>query len=639
MEAQNKYPYQQIGLRAIQILWSNSLYTSVYESLAKYIYEELSSHLSTLSLFIHNESNYLFDELFLANQYNVREVNAAILQERISEHLLNKTHVLYENSEGYYLKIVLRNEQTIIGVLEVFHKSPLEPDLVETLLFLSEIISVSMVNIMTSRKANELLKAVNTLADIPQKLIQCSQLKELIITYAQHIVKSLKLDRISVFLYLNQFEKNPQKFSVDFHGNTMDIQHVNLDIQDIDQTTKLNSLEGYWVPVFIHNKKMGYILYDNIYSAYNINDSVRDTLPAYTIQFAVAAENLLLLKDLQEMAEKDGLTGIYNRNYFEKVVETLDNEHHCSYSVIIGDVNGLKIINDVFGHLIGDQLLVMIATVVKTCMQERGTLARWGGDEFIMYLPGILEEEAASICQAILEECKCIYIKEIHPSISLGYSTNKDGTKLLIEHIKEAEDMMYRDKLMDKNSFRNNFISTLKGTLHEKCQETEDHLERLNTYSEKLAGPFNLSGNDQNKLKLLAYLHDIGKVSITDTILNKPGRLTAEEYEIMKTHSEIGYRIVNSAPELAYIADLILYHHEHWDGKGYPRGLREKEIPFLARIIAIIDAYDVIRSKRSYKEQQSHDYAINELIRCRGTQFDPEIIDVLCKNNGELLLI
>jgi len=638
MKATNKYPYQQMGLQVIQILWNNSRSISVYEGLVRYIYEELSTHISTLSLFVLNNSEHYFQELFLANQYNVREVSALELSKHIPNEIGDEPFFLSDSPNGQYLKIALRREQTTIGLLDIYHTDVFDSDLIETLVFLAEIISVSIYNIMTSQKANELLSAVNTLADIPKKLLQCRDMNTLIITYGQHIIRSLNLDRISVFLYLNQFEKSPYRYCMDFNGTIEIIRDFELNIPDIEQPTKLNSLEGYWVPVMMLDKKVGYMLYDNIYSSYQINHSVKETLPTYTLQFAVAAENLMLLNELKIMAEVDGITGLYNRNYFEKMMSDASIKDHVTYSIIIGDVNGLKIINDVFGHVMGDQLLAMISSVLATVIDKRGILARWGGDEFIAFLPEVLEEEAESICYKVTEACRHIFIKEIHPSISLGYSTNTLGSKSLIDHIKEAEDMMYRDKLMDKNSFRNSFISTLKGTLHAKCQETEDHLNRLNIYSERLVMPLNLSSNDQNKLKLLAYLHDIGKVSISDTLLNKPGKLTSEEYDIMKTHSEIGYRIVNSTPELAYIADLILYHHERWDGNGYPRGLREQEIPLLSRIIAIIDAYDVMRSKRSYKDPQSHDFAIGELLRCKGTQFDPDLIDIICYKNGELLL-
>lgn len=628
---------QHIGLKVMQLLWNNSLSTSVYESLMHYIFEQFKQQVSTISLFIVNDSKHFMEEHFLSNQYNVREVCEKVLRERIEDLPEDASFRLLKRNDGHELMIALRREHRLIGVLEIYHLEPLEKEVIETLIYLSEIISMSIANVMTTQKANELFRAVNTLADMPQLLMRCRNIKELIMTYGKHIVKHLQLDRVSIFLQYGHYEKQPQRYMIDFQGKVdhlIDLKNPDFHYQEI---TKSDSLEGFWVPVVVYGKRIGYILYDNIYSAYTINDSVRDTLMAYTTQFAVAAENLMLVQEITIMAEVDSLTGVYNRNFFEKLVKKIDAEQFRPYAVILGDVNGLKITNDVFGHFIGDQLLVHIANILKSSVMQQGTLARWGGDEFIVFLPHISEEGVVKICKQVITACEKVFIQSLNPSISLGYSINRDGIKSINDHIVEAEDMMYRDKLMDKNSYRNNFISTLKGTLHEKCQETEEHLDRMNFYAEKISVVLGLNGNDTTKMKLLAYLHDIGKVSISDTILNKPGRLTNEEYEIMKTHSEAGYRIVNSAPELAYIAELILYHHERWDGNGYPRGLKGEEIPMLSRIISIIDAYDVITSKRSYKEAQSHDLAVQELQRCSGTQFDPNLIEIICRNKGSIL--
>lgn len=187
---------------------------------------------------------------------------------------------------------------------------------------------------------------------------------------------------------------------------------------------------------------------------------------------------------------------------------------------------------------------------------------------------------------------------------------------------------MYRRKLLEADSARSFSIQSLQRTLYEKSTETREHTERLRVLVKMLAQEMELSTVLQDELDLLAMLHDIGKIPIPDDILNKPGKLTAEEWEIMKRHSEIGYRIAKTSPELAPIAEYILAHHERWDGQGYPRGLAGEEIPLAARILAVADAFDVMVNERPYKSAFSTELAIKELKRHAGTQFDPHVVTV-----------
>lgn len=168
----------------------------------------------------------------------------------------------------------------------------------------------------------------------------------------------------------------------------------------------------------------------------------------------------------------------------------------------------------------------------------------------------------------------------------------------------------------------------MKVTLYEKSQETEEHASRLIKLSRAVGQKMKLKDEQLNELELLCTLHDIGKIGISDVILNKPGKLTAEEWEVMKTHPEIGYRIAMSTPELSAIAPYILHHHERYDGKGYPEGLKGKEIPLLSRILAVVDAYDAMTEDRPYRKAMSKDEAILEIKKNSGTQIDPNIAEI-----------
>jgi HD-GYP domain-containing protein (c-di-GMP phosphodiesterase class II) len=183
---------------------------------------------------------------------------------------------------------------------------------------------------------------------------------------------------------------------------------------------------------------------------------------------------------------------------------------------------------------------------------------------------------------------------------------------------------MYKRKLLERKSSHSAIISSIKSTVYARSQETEEHAERMQRLSRLVGLRLGLSEVELDELSLLAALHDIGKVGIDDNILKKPGQLTAEEWIEMKKHPEIGYRIAMASPELMSIANYILCHHERWDGKGYPQGLKGKQIPLFSRIISIIDAYDAMTEDRPYRSALTHDEALEEIKINAGTQFDPE---------------
>jgi len=187
---------------------------------------------------------------------------------------------------------------------------------------------------------------------------------------------------------------------------------------------------------------------------------------------------------------------------------------------------------------------------------------------------------------------------------------------------------MYRQKLAEQKSVRGSVLNTLLKSLKAKSFETEEHTMRMVSLAWKIGEKIGLADTELNRLKLVINLHDIGKINIPETTLTKEGSLTDEEWEIIKTHPEVGYRITRASEEYAHVSEDLLAHHERWDGRGYPRGLKEKEIPLLARITAIVDAYDVMSNGRPYKKPMSQEEIIAEMRRCVGTQFDPELLEI-----------
>lgn len=334
-------------------------------------------------------------------------------------------------------------------------------------------------------------------------------------------------------------------------------------------------------------------------------------------------------EEIEYLSWHDSLTGLKNRDYLEKKILNLQESKSKNIGIIMGDVNGLKIANDAFGHAFGDLLLQEISVILNSAVPEDTTIVRWGGDEFVLILENINKYKLDAVCKNITTLANEFDTKSpVQPSISLGNAMLSEDDNDIYKALIRAEDMMYENKLVDKDSLRSKIVSSLEVSLFEKSYETEEHALRVAEYSKLIATKINLPQNEINKVVLLSKLHDIGKIAIDDTILQKPDKLTSDEWRIIKKHPEAGYRIASSLNDLTHIAEGILCHHEHYDGSGYPRGLKGKEIPVLARIVSIADAFDVMISNRSYKTAMSKDKAIKELIDCKGTQFDPNFVDV-----------
>lgn len=336
-------------------------------------------------------------------------------------------------------------------------------------------------------------------------------------------------------------------------------------------------------------------------------------------------------EEMRYLTYHDVMTGLYNRRYYDEIKTTLDREECYPLSIIIGDINGLKLINSALGHGVGDEIILIVSDILKSSIRPNDILARIGGDEFSIIMPNTSYEEANRVLSNISEQCEepsSNKKKEYHLSFSLGLATKNDNSSSLSEIIKMAEDSMFRQKLLQNKSLHSSIISSMKNSLYEKSQETEEHALRLIEISKEFGRKLNLVNEQLIELELLSTLHDIGKIGITDNILNKPGRLSDDEWKEMKKHPEMGYRIAMSTPELKPIAEYILNHHEKWDGSGYPYGRKGEEIPLLARIIAIADAYDAMTSDRPYRQALSKEEALNEIKINAGTQFDPNLSNI-----------
>lgn len=370
------------------------------------------------------------------------------------------------------------------------------------------------------------------------------------------------------------------------------------------------------------DEKLARLTWINYYSPIYSNDGKIIGLTCFVLNIT---ERKKAEEEILYLSYHDALTGLYNRRFYEEEIKRLDTDRNLPISIIVGDVNGLKLINDAFGHEKGDELLRKAALIIQSACRTDDIVARWGGDEFVILLPNTRPDEAEKIVGRIRSHYQGNSINAVNVSISFGWDTKNTNDEDIFTVLKNAEDYMYKCKIIENASVRGNAINTILRTLHEKNPREEQHAKRVSELCQSIGKAMGYKKLDINKLKVVGLLHDIGKIAIEESILNKPDTLTVHELEQLRRHPEIGYRIISSSYDMLDLAGEILAHHERWDGTGYPKGLRGEEIPYVSRIIAIADSFDAMTSERPFRSAISEAAAVKEIIRCAGTQFDPEI--------------
>jgi diguanylate cyclase (GGDEF)-like protein/PAS domain S-box-containing protein len=325
----------------------------------------------------------------------------------------------------------------------------------------------------------------------------------------------------------------------------------------------------------------------------------------------------------------DHLTGLYNRRYFDEWMDTVDCEGTVPVSIVMGDINGLKLMNDAFGYRAGDALLTKTADILKKECGRDGIAVRVGGDEFVLLLKGFCRSETELIIKRIKEKIGQSRVSNMTLSISIGYGVKEKVCQDLRKIYKQAESDMYKHKLYESLSFRSRTIGLITSALFEKSSREMSHSKRVGSLCGFIAKEMAFGEDSVSRMQIAGLMHDIGKIGVPEMILNKSESLTTTEWEKMKRHPEIGYRILLSTQEYSEVAEFILAHHERWDGRGYPRGLKGEAIPLEARIICIADSYDAMTTKRPYKDGMARAEAIKEIVSCSGTQFDPGLVEIL----------
>lgn len=334
------------------------------------------------------------------------------------------------------------------------------------------------------------------------------------------------------------------------------------------------------------------------------------------------------LKNIEDLSYRDALTGLYNRRYLDETVKSINDVLTLPLTVMVVDVNGLKLTNDAFGHATGDRLLKEVAGIIREVSRQEDVVCRTGGDEFILLLPNSDRAQAKALKDRIVSLTSRTRVDTLSISLAIGYSVMRKESEDFEDVFAEADNNMYRNKLRYGQTIKRKTIDKLLNKLNRKNHDMFMHNREVAEYAEKLGKAMRLTKEEIQDLKQAARLHDIGKVMVSKDILQKNGGLSEKEMNQIRKHSEIGYQLLKEVDDYKHLAETVLSHHEWYNGTGYPRKLRAEEIPLHARIIAVADSYETMTGTRGYREPITKEEAVEELRLYKGTQFDPEIVEI-----------
>jgi len=376
-------------------------------------------------------------------------------------------------------------------------------------------------------------------------------------------------------------------------------------------------------------------------------------LEQVAMQIATPVENSQLYAAAEQRSRIDEMTGLFNRRHFEERIKEEISRHGRDgedFSILYLDLDNFKTYNDIYGHPTGDTLLNQIGRIIKGSIRGADQAFRYGGDEFVVILPRTGMGEAHVVAERVRGEIAGrMEEMDVAVTCSIGVSTYPSDGVIPGELVTVADTAQYFAKRTGGNrvylssrvlseplddvgvSSRHNGLSTiyaLASIVEARDPYTYGHSKRVNSYAVALAEKVGLSPDEVSRVSTAAMLHDIGKIGIPDRVLNKKSKVTGDDWDVIKAHSRLGATIVGRIPNLVPCVSIILHHHERWDGGGYPEGLKGEEISIEARILAIADSFEAMTSARPYREALSGGKAIEELRRCAGSQFDPELVQV-----------
>lgn len=545
-------------------------------------------------------ANKEFEELFRIDRNS-------ILNKKLSE-----TERIAPFSQSEFIPILLTLKKS--DVKQVFNKYNLKlnkwfkisiylPNEHEIALFFSDITQ----SIQPFSDANILFNIASdlfTISDLSGTFVQVNQVWSKTYGYS---MKDVENHSIWEFLPVDEYSQIKNI-----------INSLNYSNENINYTTRLRHKNGNISYIEWSSQKQG----DRIYS---VGRDVTD--------------RIYREKEIEYLSFHDVLTGLLNRRFLEEEMKRLNTHRNLPISLIMCDVNRLKLINDAFGHEKGDELIKYAASVLKESCRPEDLVARWGGDEFILFLPKTSYQDSIKIIDRIKSNSKKYEINSIQLSIACGVYTKEEDDLSIQDLLRNSEDAMYREKSLESERNRKDMIGVIAQALYEKCPQEEAHAKRVSMLCHYLAVALKCSKEDVQKAEIAGLFHDIGKVAINCEILLKDSELDEKEWQVIKQHTEIGSKVVGESSEFKDISKAILHHHERYDGKGYPSGMKWDEIPLISRIISLAEAFDTIHERLDHQSNESINYVIQELRKNKQTQFDPFMTEIFIKDVIEKLFI
>jgi len=344
----------------------------------------------------------------------------------------------------------------------------------------------------------------------------------------------------------------------------------------------------------------------NLESTYELLDALKDKITR-----------------LDSLNNYDALTGTFNREFCNKFIGTLTPDEKHPVTIVAGDVNNLKLTNDVFGHAAGDYLLTSITGIMKNYIKPGCIIGRFGGDEFNVIMPDTTFEEGKIFCETVKKACKNFDGMYLPPSISLGVATCTEAGADLMQTLSDAEQVMYHDKTVFKS--KQNIFTDVMQHLYDKKYINPETSEREIQYINDFGHYLKLPEHTLSNLRLASRIHDIGFIAIPTEIIRNHRR-TPEELEVMTKHCEVGYRLAKLYDESFPVANIILQHHESYDGTGYPNHLKGDEILFSAQLLSLISTFASWCAPKPLGSGLSKQEAYERIDIRVGTQFDPHLI-------------
>jgi diguanylate cyclase (GGDEF)-like protein/PAS domain S-box-containing protein len=363
-------------------------------------------------------------------------------------------------------------------------------------------------------------------------------------------------------------------------------------------------------------------------SAAPISDAEGSTRGVVLV-FRDASEKRERQREIEYLSYHDQLTGLYNRWFLGGEQNRLDVSRNLPLSLAMIDVNGLKLVNDAFGHKTGDALLRKVAEVLKRECRADDIIGRIGGDEFVILLPGLGPEEVGTLMERIAGAMERETVGDIPLSVSFGWATKTSPEQDADKLFEQAEDNMYRNKISERSNYQYKVVQLILKALYEKSPGEEGHSLRVSRLCGVIGKAMGLNPAEIKELEMAGTVHDIGKVVISSEILNKNKPLEESDWAEIRKHPEAGYSILSTLNRYSPLADIVLMHHERWDGSGYPKGLEGENIPLFARIVSVAEAFDAMRQRAESRKSFCFEEVLGELERNAGTQFDPVIVEVL----------